>query len=129
MKLQFYKSKQTDGSIKATVHFNGRLGFSASAAKLMQLLTGTLLKIANNEEDKDTGNLYIVKVDKPDEETYRVVKAGSYYYLNAKLLFDELGVDYKGKKVIYDIQEITYMNDKIYKLNRRVRDRRKKHKF
>jgi len=61
----------------------------------------------------------------PDDETFKINKAGVYYYLNTKNLFDELNLDYLRKKIIYDIQEIRNDDIDLYKLNKREIVRKK----
>lgn len=126
MKLKFLKAKQVDSSVKITAHYNGRMGFSSSAVELMGVGKGSYVKIAVDEDDKLNDSLFMVKVDKPDEETYRIIKAGDYFYINTKALLDELGIDYLNKKVMFYIQEIEIEKTKIYKLTKKVLDRKKK---
>ena len=83
------------------------------------------IQIAVNTEDKDDNNLYVFLTKKEDENTYRISKAGDYYYVNTKALFDKLEIDYRKKKVMFDVVEIEYEGEKVFKLVRREKDRKK----
>ena len=67
----------------------------------------------------------MVLVDSSDEETFKIYKAGKYFYLKAKDLFSDLNLDFRNKKIIYDISDIIFEGEKMYKLNRRMKDRKK----
>jgi len=69
--------------------------------------------------------LYILLTKESDEEAFKVNSAGNYFYLNTRNLFDDLKIDYKKKKIIYDIEEVEYEGMKLYKLSKGVLERNK----
>jgi hypothetical protein len=123
MKIEFIKPPETGESVKATIHINGKMGFSKSAIKKFGLDEGKLIKIGLNTEDKTDTSLYVVIKKFDDGESLKVLKAGQYYYVNSKTLFDNLKIDYKNKKIIYDVEDFEYSNIKMYKFVRRELDR------
>jgi len=123
MKLRFVKPQITSGAIKCTIHKNGKLGFSQAAVDKLKISEDSFVKIAVNDTDKDDVNLYMLVINEQIDDVFKVSKAGNYYYVNTRLLFDEMSIDYSKKKIIYDIVEIEYEGQKIYKLLRRELDR------
>lgn len=124
MKIKFVKPKFY-GKIKCTVHLNGKLGFSQAAIKFLKLNENCYIRVGINDEQPNDPNLYIDIVQNQDENSYPVNKAGNYYYINTKHLFDEMGVDYQNRKIIYDMHEFLYEGNKIYKLTKREIERKK----
>jgi len=127
MKLKYWKPTRT-GIAKATIHQSGKLGFSQAAINLLKVDKNSYIKIATNAEDKKDTNLYILITKVMDDESLKVNKAGEYFYLNTKDFFNELGLDYRRKRIIYDIVEIKTGEQVIYKFIRRESDRKKKQK-
>lgn len=125
MRIKYYEPKVTSGIIKCTVHKNGKMGFSRQAMRKLNVVTNSFAKIGFNEDDNNDKSLYLLVQDYGDDETFKINKAGDYYYLNTKYLFDDLNIDYVRKKIIYDIQEIEMDGRIIYKLNKRELDRKK----
>lgn len=123
MKLKFLDIPQPSGSVKATIHKTGKLGFSQAAIEELQIDKNTYVKIAENADDKNDRNLYMFLTKERDENALKISKAGNYYYANTKYLFDRLGFDYRNKKFIFDIIEMEYEENTIYKLIRREVDR------
>jgi len=103
MKLKFLDARLFEASLKCTVQSNGKLNFSASAIKVLSLSNKKSVKFALNEDAKGVEELYIQIQDKITDDAFKVNKAGNYYYLNAKTLFDSLGMDYKSHSIIFDI--------------------------
>lgn len=118
MKLKFIKPQEIDRNIKATIHTSGKLGFSSEAAKKLDLINIKGIQIAINEEEEDA-NLYIKLESQITYESFGVVKAGDYYYVNTKAFFENYGIDYKSIKIIYDIVEFDYEGEKMYKFLKR----------
>ena len=125
MKLKYWKPTTT-GIVKATIHKSGKLGFSRSAISRLKLNQDTYAKLAINESDSKDTNLYLLIVKEIDGETLKVNKAGEYYYLNTKDFFNEWGIDFRKKRIIYDIVDIEYEGNKIFKLIKREKERTKK---
>ncbi len=126
MKIQFVKPPLMSSVNKATIHLSGKLGFSSGATKKLGISERRFIKVGINKEEKNDANLYVMVLDAVDEETIIISKAGNYYYANTKLLFDDMGIDYRSIKVIYDIVEIEYEGREMYKFIRRDKDRKKK---
>lgn len=125
MKIKFISPKLAEGNIKCTVHVTGKLGFSKQAIKQLNINSSSYVKIGINEDDKNDANLYMIIQKEKDNDTFKINKAGDYYYVNTRYLFDDLKIDYIRNKIIYDIQEIEISGMKIYKLNMRMLNRKK----
>lgn len=125
MKLQKIKPPDSLGLLKATIHASGKLGFSAGAIKAMNISNNSYIQIALNSDDKNDQNLYIFVTKNVDENSLKINKAGNYYYVNTKALFDKLEIDYRKKKIMFDIIDIEYEGEKVFKLVRREKDRKK----
>lgn len=123
MKIDFLKPVEPAGSIKATIHKNGKMGFSKSASKKFGLDEGRFMQVGINSENKNDENLYVVVKKFDDGESLKVLKAGQYHYLNSKALFDMLKIDYKHKKIIYDVEDFEYNGVVLYKFVKRELDR------
>lgn len=119
MKLKFIKAQEIDKNVKCAIHKTGKLGFSSSAIEKLNLTTDKGVMIAINEDDKEDENLYLFINEEVNADTFRISKAGDYFYINTKALFDSLGVDYRNKKIIYDIVDFENEGRKMYKLIKR----------
>lgn len=126
MEINFWKPTTSLGVVKATIHQSGKLGFSQPAIDKLNLTQNTYLMIGTNKENRKDNNIYLAVSKESNELAIKVNKAGNYYYLNTKDFFNEIGVDYKSKSVIYDIVDISSSNEKMYKLVPREKDRKKK---
>ena len=119
--LDFFDSSSKYGVIKATVHKTGKLGFSSGASKYMGLDNISFFNIGLNKSDEEDNNLYMVPIENESDKSFKLVKAGDYYYVFIKNILRELKIDYKNESVIYDIEEIEMKGNKIFKLTRRER--------
>jgi hypothetical protein len=126
MELEFWKPTASTSTVKLTVHKNGNMGFSSGAVDKMQINEKKYVKIGTNRADKRDNNLYLVLTAEKDDNALKVNKAGNYFYLNTTVFFNELNIEYKKKKLIYDIVELEVEDKIIYKLIRREIDRKKK---
>ena len=86
MKLKFINPSELDKNLKATVHKSGKLGFTIEAAKKLSLDPTKTAQIAINEDDANDKNLYIIIGDSSNANSFKVSKAGAYYYINTKPL-------------------------------------------
>jgi len=127
MKLKFLDAKEFESNMKCTVQSNGKLNFSASAIHSLGLNNQKSVRFALNEEGKASDDFLMIVLDYVSDEAFKVNKAGNYFYLNAKGLFDKFGIDYKGHSVIFDIVKTDELvNDlPIFKLIRRKGKARK----
>ncbi len=126
MELEFWKPIRNSNQMKATVHLNGNLGFSSGATENLKINEKKYVKIGFNKSDKKDKHLYMLVVENNCDECLRINKAGNYFYLNTTLFFNELGIEYKKKKIIFDIVEIDSKSGKLCKLIKREVDRKKK---
>jgi len=125
MRIKFIAPKVIRGKVKCAVHQNGKLGFSKAAIIMLGIDNSYYAKIGINEEDTNDDSLYMLLTQQGDEESFKINKAGNYFYLNTRNLFEELKIDYKKNKIIYDIEKIEHEGRTLYKLNKRVIERNK----
>lgn len=102
--VSFEDPNKVGGSIKATIHKTGKLGFSSGAEDFMEINEESYFKIGFNNNDSTDDNLYVVK-STTESGAFKVSKAGMYYYINLKNVFDKRGIDYRNKSYIYDIKK------------------------
>jgi hypothetical protein len=119
MKLKVFKPQIVDKSIKCTIQKSGRLGFSIEAIKKLNLSGNSSIKIGTNSEDETDENLYIIVQEIVDEESFKLYKAGDYYYIDTRILFDTLRFDYKNNTIMFDIVDFESDETKLYKLIKR----------
>lgn len=119
MKLKFINAQEVDKNAKCAVHKTGKLGFSSSAIEKLKLTTNKTASIAIDEENKEDENLYVIVNEEENSQGFKISKAGAYYYINTKALFDTIGVDYRNKKIIYDIVDFNFEGEKYFKLIKR----------
>lgn len=111
MKLKIIKPKEAAAIAKITVHKTGKLGFSKGAMELLDLENNKSAKFGHNDDQE----FFIIMCKEPDEETFNIAKAGAYYYITAKTLLEDLGIDYKSDNTtIFDVGRTDETN--IYKL-------------
>jgi hypothetical protein len=103
MKLKFIDPSSLDRNLKATVHKSGKIGFTRDASKKLRLSGPKAAMIAVNEENQEDTSLYVIVVDGSTEGAFKINKAGQYYYINTKALFDGMGMDYVNNTYVYDI--------------------------
>ncbi len=121
MKISFFDAKQFEGSMKCTIQGNGKMNFSSSAIHAFSLTNRKSVRFALSEEGKAADELFMVVLDHVAEDAFKVNKAGNYFYLNAKGLFDHLGIDYKHHSVVFDLVKTNDLADDlpVYRLIRR----------
>lgn len=73
-------------------------------------------------DDDNPSVLYLINGTSDDGDSFKVCKAGSYFYINAKLMFDSLGVDYVNKTIIYDMSRLQGDEGNVYKMIKRELD-------
>ena len=104
--------------LKATIHSSGKLGFTEVTARELGFGDNSFVKFAQDNDDKTI--LYLINNTSQDDEAFRVCKAGRYFYINTKIMFDSLDVDYKSKTVIFDLVRVKVADGDVYKLNKRT---------
>lgn len=124
MAIKFFKVKELDRNLKATVHQSGKMGFTIEASNKMELTVDKSISIGMDEDNKEDTNLYVVVNDTKEENSFPVLKAGDYYYINTKPLFSTLKIDYKKNNIAYEItkDEIEGMELFVFELKQKERD-------
>lgn len=114
--------------LKATIHSSGRLGFTANTAASLALSNKTYIKFG--KDDENDNELFLIIVDEDDEDTFRVIRSGKYYYLPTTAMFQSFGYDFKKYNIMFDMVRMSdydeIVNGKVYKLNKRVLMRKAK---
>jgi len=126
--FEFFEPEDRYGAVKATAHRSGRLGFSSGANKLIDFERTLYFRIGRKKSEKgqvDEPVLFLVPMDVEDDKTFKVLKAGKYFYLKTKRLLNQLNIDYKNESVIYDIDEAVEEGRKVFKLTRKRRKKKK----
>jgi hypothetical protein len=128
--IEFFRSTDKLGPIKATIQKSGRLGFSSGAIQLMRLDESKLFKVgrlktglrAELGPDPSEQDLLLIPSDREDSQTFRACKAGNYYYLKTRTIMGILGIDYKNERgIIFDIDELKNGARVYYRLTRKKR--------
>ena len=119
MKIKFIKASELDKNLKATIHKSGKFGFTIEAAGKLGLNETKSISIGVNEDDLEDANLYVAVNNGVEKDAFKVNKAGGYYYVNTKLLFDNLKIDYANKSIMFDIVEEKIDDAIIYVFKRR----------
>lgn len=124
MALVILENKEATSKLKATVQKSGKLGFTDTTAKYLRLANTEAIQFAADDQEEDT--LYLINgKHESDENTFKVCKAGKYFYINAKHLFDELGLDYETCTIIFDLKrESKYGDIEVYKMKKRILPRK-----
>lgn len=120
MELRILSAKEYNVKLKCTIHSTGKLGFTEETAKQMKLSEFSFIKFALDESDI----LYLIHSNTKDDDCFNVSKAGRYFYINAKGLFDSLNLDYINHTIIFDMVEVKDEGEKIYKLKERRKPRK-----
>jgi hypothetical protein len=84
-------------------HKTGKLGFSAAGQEYMNIEDDSYFKVGFNSQDKNDENIYMVPTSE-EKGAFKVAKAGGYYYMNLKNIFDKRELDYQNESFIYDIK-------------------------
>lgn len=114
MALKIIEVKKFKIKLKCSIHASGKLGFSESAAERINFEDNKAIQFAEDENRI----LYLIPVKEENENSFKANKAGQYYNINTKVLFDNLGYDYKNNSIWFDMIE-QYDNDldkKVFKL-------------
>ncbi|GAB4509379.1 MAG: hypothetical protein Tsb004_10090 [Allomuricauda sp.] len=117
--LNFESSRENIGVVKASVHKSGKLGFSSGAQHKMKIDSNKYYKVGFNDSDENDESIYLVETNSEDVDAFKANKAGNYYYLRLKHVFEKRNISYKDGGIIYDIYELEKENIKYYKLKRR----------
>lgn len=124
LKLKWISPDGLEKNMKATAHKSGKLGFTMDAAEKMQLSADKSVNIAINEDDPADKNLYVMINSGVSEGGFKISKAGQYYYINTKALFESLKIDYRKDWIVYDISRETIDGQLIYVFRRREKEKK-----
>ena len=119
MKIKLFKPNELDKNLKVTLHKTGKMGFTLDASNKLELSKDKSAGIGTNDDDPTDEALYLIIYPTKVPNTFRISKAGAYFYINTKILFDNLKVDYSVGNVIYDMVEKEADGQTIYQLNLR----------
>lgn len=114
--IEFEDPDKNSSVIKASIHKTGKLGFSSGAQDFLEINENSYFKVGFNSEDSTI--LYLVPSSSADK-AFKVSKAGLYYYINLKHVFDKKGIEYQNKTVIFDIKKEVNNDTVYYVLNKR----------
>ena len=127
MALKMLSAKDFYVRLKATIQASGRLGFTETTAKKLELNTEKWVKFA---EDEDTEEMYLAVCNEKSDDAFPVKASSGYFYVFAKNLFDAKGLDYTHHTIIFDLTMASDYNEffggSTYKMNKRVINRKKK---
>jgi len=116
--MKILSARQFNSKLKVTIQQTGRMNFTDDTAKALSLNTEKGVKFFMMEEPEQ---LCMAIMEEPDEDSFQILKSGTYFYVPAQLLFDELGVDYKTYTVFYDLVRCKTYDDESggesYKMN------------
>ncbi|MCR4032529.1 MULTISPECIES: hypothetical protein [Flavobacterium] len=116
--INFEDPNSANGVIKASIHKTGKLGFSSGAKSFMDINEETYFKIGFNDRDANDTNIYMVP-SIGNEGAFKVSKAGDYYYINLKHIFDKREIEYQNESNIYDIKKVSVENNYYFILSKR----------
>jgi hypothetical protein len=117
-RLKKLDAQRLQMTAKATVQNNGRLSFSVEAVKLMHLDEEKSIIIFS----ADNGDLGATISTKVDPDAFALKKAGVYYYVAFRVYLQQMGIDYKNQRIVYEITELDEKLEgrTLYKMERRV---------
>lgn len=118
MGLKIISASQFAIRLKCTIHRSGKLGFTEATAKHLEFNDSSAVKFAEDDENSDI--LYLINKAEMDEDAFRICKAGRYFYVNTKLMFDNMNIDYKSRTVMFDMVRMKEIEGEVYKLVKRI---------
>ena len=123
---QIFDAKELTQKLKATVQRTGKLGFTAETLEALNIHQGTYIRFAEDTESKRI--LWMGVLQEPADNAFPVNKAGTYFYLNTIKLFEKIGIDFKKKNCMYDMERAAEYDEAIggecYKMQLRSTDRK-----
>lgn len=117
MGYKILSAKEFNVNLKCAIHKTGKFGFTDATANRLGLSDIHAVKFAIDDESDDI--MYLILSKQEDEETFKISKAGNYYYVYAKALFDSLNLDYVKNSIMFDLTEIKDGDIMIYKMKKR----------
>ena len=116
--LKMLDAERLQQTAKATIQSNGRLSLTVEAGRLMHLSDDKSIVIFAAEN----GDLGAIVSHKGDRRAFELKKAGAYFYITFKTYLQEMGIDYKNRRIVYDIIATDEKIDGkvLYRFSRRV---------
>ena len=116
--LKMLDAERLQQTAKATIQSNGRLSLTVEAGRLMHLSDDKSIVIFAAEN----GDLGAIVSNKGDRRAFQLKKAGAYFYITFKTYLQEMGIDYKNRRIVYDIIATDEKIDGqvLYRFSRRV---------
>lgn len=99
--FQVIKAREFNKKLKVSIQASGKLSFTSETASAMGLDQLPSFKFA--KDDENNSQLCMIKVRTHDEDSFRTLRSGTYYYLPTKLMFDALLIDYQSQTVLFDL--------------------------
>ncbi len=100
MAITIISAKRFATKLKATIQRSGRLGFTEETARYMNLADEKFAKFA---QDDESGTLYLIIMNKGNEDCFEIRSSSGYYFVPAKMMFDSLGMDYEQNVIMFDL--------------------------
>jgi len=97
--------------LKLTFHKSGKLGFSKLCNATLSLQKNKYAKFGKNE----IGEMYLYLTNDNEEDTFKIARAGEYYYINIKRNLEDFGIN-ETDSLTFDIGNF---EEKFFKLTRR----------
>lgn len=96
--MRLLSVKRYGVKLKATIQATGKLGFPKATSDILRFDERQYVQFFLDDNEKD---LYIVVMDEPSEDAFKVAVSSGYYSINTAAIFNELNYDYKDKKNTY----------------------------
>ncbi len=100
MAITVLSAKKYATTLKVTIQKSGRLGFTDDTSKALNLSTEKYAKFA---QDDEKNILYLIILDKSDEDAFDIKISSGYYYVSTKVMFDTLGFKYEDGNIMFDL--------------------------
>lgn len=110
LKLEIFKEVKPRGSSRALLMPDGKLYFTKTAIELFGLDKGVHVNIAQNSNDPQDQNIYLLKSSPNDDYALKITKSG---YLNSQNYFQDKGIDAKAHPYFYHIKKEKYEDKNI----------------
>ena len=116
--LKMLDAERLQQTAKATIQSNGRLSLTVEAGRLRHRADDKSIVIFAAEN----GDLGAIVSHKGDRRAFELKKAGAYFYITFKTYLQEMGIDYKNRRIVYDIIATDEKTDGqvLYRFSRRV---------
>lgn len=129
MAITIISAKQFKGRLKATIQATGKLGFTSDTARHLNLSDEKHAKFAKDDE---SNALYLIIINKGDEDAFPIRESSGYYYASTARMFDMLGMDYQNMTIMFDLVRQVSLDEtlqgEVYLMRKRQKPRNDKDK-